>query len=343
MKTKAFSILLLTFVILYFLSGCQAAKPAFSLIAPTYNFGTIEEGTIINHTFEYTNSGTDTLVVNGVKPTCGCTIAQDYDKEVKPGRTGKVSLSLNSSGFDGYIAKSIIVKTNVPGNPDAILTLEGTVRESVNVSPKKLSFGTIERNRTAPLEGKISIANRLPGPMKITDVIKASDKITIPNVTLSNENVETKLETVKAGFMYSLAITVKPPFKHGEVMGTIIIKTDSKVLPEINTQYSYYVEPLVKIFPNPLFVTRDAITQGEGQLINVVCEPGYDMNIAELSVNITKVKASIEEVEQGRSYTIVLNIPKDFKFDPANTLMIKFRTKNVPDEPVFGVPVLEMR
>jgi hypothetical protein len=64
------------------------------------------------------------------------------------------------------------------------------------------------------------------------------------------------------------------------------------------------------------------------------------MRIADLSVNINKVKVSLEEVERGRRYTIVLKFPKNFTFDPANTLTVKFTAKNVPDEPVFGIPVL---
>jgi hypothetical protein len=326
-----------------FLCGCKGhvKSPGISFVSDTYNFGTIEEGKSVNHVFEFINTGTGTLIVKGVRPTCGCTVAGDYDKEVKPGQNGKIHITLNTSGFEGYLAKTVKVLTNVPGNSDYyILTLEGTVKVSVSVSPKVLSFGNIERDRTAPLDGKISISNRLPDPFKITDVIKVTDNITIPNVTVSNDNVETKIETLKAGFVYSLTITVKPPFKHGQVMGIIRVKTDSTIVPEINTQFSYYMEPLVKVFPNPLFVSEDQIKRGEEQLINIVCEPGPDMRIADLSVNINKVKVSLEEVERGRRYTIVLKFPKNFTFDPANTLTVKFTAKNVPDEPVFGIPVL---
>jgi hypothetical protein len=342
MKNKVFHIFLLVFIIAAFLCGCmgQVKSPVIYFASDKYNFGIIEEGKSVNHTFEFTNNGTGTLIVREVRPTCGCTVAGDYDKEVKPGHNGKIPVTLDTTGFEGYSAKSVIVKTNVPGNSDHILTLEGTVKVSVSVTPRVLSLGNIERNRTAPLEGKITIANRLPDPIKITDVIKITDDITIPNVTVSNDNVETKIETLEDGFVYSLGVTVKPPFKHGQVMGTIVVKTDSEILPEINTQFSYYMEPMVKVFPNPLFVDKDKIANGVEQLINIECEPGPDMRIVDLSVNIDKVEVSLKEVERGRKYTIVLKFPKDFAFDPANTLIVKFTAKNVPDEPVFGVPVL---
>jgi hypothetical protein len=320
----------------------QAKTPGIQFGSATFNFGIVDEGESVNHTFEFTNTGTGTLIVKEVHPTCGCTVAGDFDKEVKPDRNGKLPVTFKTSGYDGPVAKTFIVKTNVPGNSDLILTLEGTVKVSVSVNPKTLFFGNIERDRTTPLEGKIAIYNRSPDPIKITDVVKVTDVMEIPNVTVANNNVETTIETIRDGFEYSLGVTVKPPFKHGQVMGTMLVKTNSKILPGINAQFSYYMEPMVKVFPNPLFVSKDKIANGEEQLINIECEPGPDMRIVDLSVNINKVKVSLKEVERGKRYTLVLNFPKDFKFDPGNTLTVKFKAQNVPDEPIFGIPVLEM-
>jgi hypothetical protein len=268
-------------------------------------------------------------------------VAGDYDKEIKPGENGKIPMSLDTSGFEGYLAKTVKVITNIPGDSNYfILTMEGKVKVSVAVSPRKLNFGNIEADRMVPLEGFITISNRLPDPFKITDVINVTDDITTPNVTSSMDNVETEMKTLKEGFVYSLTITVKPPFKHGQVRGIIQVKTDSTLVPEINTQFSYSTEPLVKAFPNPLFVDKDDIAKGREQRINIVCEPDYDMRIGGLSVNIENVKVTLQEVEKGRNYTVVLKFPKNFTFDPAHTLHVSFTAKNVPDEPVFAIPVL---
>jgi hypothetical protein len=306
-------------------------SPGIYFESDTYHFGIIEEGKTVNHTFEFTNNGAETLIIKEIRPTCGCTVAGDYDKEVKPGQNGKIPISLDTSGFDGYLAKTIVVKTNVPGNTDYfILTLEGNIKVSVSVNPKVLSFGDIERNRTAPLGGKITIANRLPDPIKITDI------------TSSDNNVETKLDILEDGFVYSLEVTVKPPFKHGKVTGTIQLKTNSSILSVINTKFTYFIKPMVKAFPNPLFVDKDEIAKGKEQLINIECEPGPDMRIVDLTVNNNKVKVSLKEAERGRRYTIVLKFPKNFEFDPSNTLTVEFKAQNVPAEPVIRVPVLGM-
>ena len=345
MNNTVFPVFLFVFIIAAFLCGCigPVKSPGIHFASDKYTYGTIEEGKIVHHTFEFTNTGTADLIITAVRPTCGCTVAGDYDKEVKPGENGKIPITLDTSGFDGYLAKTIKVITNIPGDSNYfILTMEGTVKVSVDVSPRKLDFGNIEGERRVPLEGTITISNRLSDPFTITDVIDVTDDLTIPNVTASKDNVETKMETLKAGFVYALTITVKPPFKHGQVIGIIQIKTDSTIVPEINTQFSYSTEPLVKAFPNPLFVDKDEIAKGREQLLNIVCEPGYDMRIGDLSVNNNEVKVIVQEVERGRKYTVVLKFPKNFTFDPAHTLHVKFTAKEVPDEPVFAIPVLGM-
>jgi hypothetical protein len=332
MNNKQFSMILSVLFVIVLISGCvgQVKGPGIHFGSMKYNFGVIEEGKLVNHSFEFTNNGTETLIVSEVHPTCGCTVAGDYDKEVKPGQQGKIPLSFKTSGYDGPVTKTITVKTNVPDKTDLSLTIEGTVKISVSVNPRTLFLGNIERNRTTPITGKIAITNRLPGAIKITEV------------TVANENAETNLETIKAGFEYSINVTVNPPYKDGQVMGTVLIKTDSKISPEITAQFSYYLEPMVRAFPNPLFVDMEKIANGVAQEITIECNECQNMRIAELTSNNNKVKMTLKEGERGKRYVVVLSFPKDFTFDPDNTFMITFKAKNVPNEPTFSVPVLKM-
>ncbi len=332
MKKHTLSIFLSIGAILFIVSSCVGQVKGISIHFPSekYDWGTVSEGKPVNHTFTFTNNGTETLLISEVHPTCGCTVTGDYDKEVLPGKSGKIPIQFNTNGYDGKVTKTIVVKTNVPDKADITLTIEGTVKMSVSVNPKTLFLGNIERNRTAPLEGKITVTNKLPGKMKITDVV------------LSNDNVETKIETIKEGFEYAIAVTVKPPYKDGQVMGTIQIKTDSTLTSEINAQFSYYMEPMVRVYPNPLFISADKILNGESFEINIESQPGPNMVIADLASNNTKVKTKLTAVEAGRRYKVVLSFPKDFTFDQGNTVLISFKAKNIPDEPSFSIPVLKM-
>jgi hypothetical protein len=315
-----------------FLAGCmpKVEGPGIWFGQSKYGFGTIAEGNIVNHTFEFTNNGNQDLVIDDVHPTCGCTVAGDYDKNVKPGQTGKIPLSFRTSGYDGKVTKTITVKTNVPDKRELSLILEGSVKISIGVNPRVLFLGNLERNRTTPVEGKIAISNRMQSPFKIT------------NIEVTNNNVEAKVDTVKDGYEYSLNITVKPPFKDGQVMETVLLKTDSKLKSEINTQFSYYMEPLVKVYPNPLFVSMDSIAKGTEQVINIQGQPEVNIRISDIESNFAQVKTSLKENQKGQIYGIVVKFPKDFAFDQNKVLTIKFKVKNVPNEPTYTVPIYKM-
>jgi hypothetical protein len=64
-----------------------------------------------------------------VVASCGCTTTMLSDKIVKPGQTGKIKTTFNSSGRVGNQSKTITVITNDPKNPRVILWIRGDVVE----------------------------------------------------------------------------------------------------------------------------------------------------------------------------------------------------------------------
>ena len=51
----------------------------------SFNFGDLQEGEIVSHTFHFKNTGTKSLVIHNVEASCGCTTPK-YDK--KPNKNG---------------------------------------------------------------------------------------------------------------------------------------------------------------------------------------------------------------------------------------------------------------
>ncbi len=85
-------------VLIGLLSGCAARVkgPGIVFASEKYDFGTVEEGSMVQHVFEFTNNGTEKLVIDGVIPTCGCTTIESFDKEAPAGGGGKIAVSLNT-------------------------------------------------------------------------------------------------------------------------------------------------------------------------------------------------------------------------------------------------------
>jgi hypothetical protein len=77
-----------------------------------HNFGTINEGEVVEHEFSFTNTGTHPLVISDAKASCGCTIPEWTKDPVMPGSEGKLKVKYNSTGKEGKINKSISVYAN---------------------------------------------------------------------------------------------------------------------------------------------------------------------------------------------------------------------------------------
>ena len=100
MKKYSLKTILLIFVIL-FIFGCgnRIKGPAIRFDTISQNFGEVDEGKEVPFTFTFTNPGSEKLIISNVHPTCGCTLAGEYDKEVEPGKKGSIPFVLNTKGF----------------------------------------------------------------------------------------------------------------------------------------------------------------------------------------------------------------------------------------------------
>ena len=78
-----------------------AAGPKIQFADIVYDFGKVNSGAPVKHTFVFTNIGTATLQILDVHPGCGCTTAGTWDKQVEPGKTGSIPLEFK-------IGKSVV-------------------------------------------------------------------------------------------------------------------------------------------------------------------------------------------------------------------------------------------
>ncbi|MCC9136902.1 DUF1573 domain-containing protein [Pontibacter silvestris] len=86
--------------------------PAISFEESEHNFGDITQGDVVEHTFKFTNTGTQPLVIERVSVTCGCTTPNWTKEPVMPGKTGFVTAKFNSAGKMGQQKKAITVHSN---------------------------------------------------------------------------------------------------------------------------------------------------------------------------------------------------------------------------------------
>ena len=98
----------------------------------SYDFRDIEQGTKAEHNFIIGNSGTDTLVILGTHPSCGCTAAViEGNSRIAPGKTVSLRVTFDANNKpEGPIIKSVTITSNSKDKSDAQVRIQGRVVKS---------------------------------------------------------------------------------------------------------------------------------------------------------------------------------------------------------------------
>lgn len=109
----------------------QAQEPAGPLTALSFDsyehdFGVIDEGDVVTHTFTFTNTGAEPLILDKCKGSCGCTVPQCPKEPIAPGTSGTIEVKFNSKGKKNSQTKKVTVTANTDP-AQTILTIKAQV------------------------------------------------------------------------------------------------------------------------------------------------------------------------------------------------------------------------
>jgi Protein of unknown function (DUF1573) len=93
------------------------------------NFGKIAEGQKLDVAFRFKNAGDKPLVITRVQPSCGCTVAEQPNDPVAPGKESIIKASFNSEGRVGINHKTLFVYANTKGTSTNELKFEVEVEK----------------------------------------------------------------------------------------------------------------------------------------------------------------------------------------------------------------------
>ena len=90
----------------------EGPLPAMEFATVEHDFGTINEGDVVEHTYSFKNTGEAPLIIQGAQGSCGCTVP-DWSKEPIPvGGTGFVKAKFDSNGKPNTQNKTVTVTAN---------------------------------------------------------------------------------------------------------------------------------------------------------------------------------------------------------------------------------------
>lgn len=118
-----------------------ANGPVMTFDATEVDYGTIEQHGDPLRNFNFTNTGTEPLVITHAKGSCGCTVPTYPKEPILPGESATIEVRYDTKRI-GKFTKRVTLTTN-EGSEKRVLTIKGDVlkapKENEGVPTKKSS------------------------------------------------------------------------------------------------------------------------------------------------------------------------------------------------------------
>ncbi len=77
-----------------------------------WDFGTINEGDVVEHIYTFVNNGQAPLIIESAKPSCGCTVPSFSKEPIPVGGTGEIVVKFDSKGKPNIQTKTVTITAN---------------------------------------------------------------------------------------------------------------------------------------------------------------------------------------------------------------------------------------
>lgn len=279
----------------------------------------------MKHTFTFTNTGDQTLEIQDVKSTCGCTTAGAWSRRTEPGKSGSIPVEFHTGHFNGPVVKEVTVTCNDSGHKSIVLRLEGVVWHPIAISPAGATFSGVLDNPTNMFR-TIRITNQEDYPLILREP-KSNQKA-----------VAAEIITNEPGKSYELTVKLVPPLGAGHVFGEINIPTSSTNMPVINVPVWAIAQPAVMILPARLELPAGPFTNQLTRSISVRNNDSTPLQLSDVTFSAKGVDGKVYELQKGQNFSVVLNFPADFAATKGEIFELSFKSNN-PKFPVLKVPI----
>ncbi len=109
-----------------------------------HDFGSIRLGRPVTYTFEVTNTGRDSLHLENVSASCGCTTPEWTAGAVAPGKKTGIKVGYNAAS-EGPFEKSITLVYN--GGQSKTIFIKGNVEKALPAVPLNASVELLKQNK----------------------------------------------------------------------------------------------------------------------------------------------------------------------------------------------------
>ena len=307
-----------------------AGAPEIQFETPVFDFGKALMGEEVQHDFVFTNTGSATLIVSNVEPKCGCTVTKPWTREVEPGKTGIIPITLRTSGLiNGPATKYVGVKCNAKVSPETILQMKGTIYTLIEMIPPRPVLTMISDTETNAV-AVVKILNH------------GETAVELSELKCSNPGVTAKLRTVTPGKEFELTLETVPPVAPGNSEAVVTLKTSLPQLPVLTVQGLLFSRAALMVTPSTLMVPHGPLTEVTTGMIQVynLSTAHPTLTLSTPAVNAAGVGVKMREDKAGKHFELMLTFPPGFEVPKGSNVEVTVKSSH-PQFGVIRVPVVE--
>ncbi len=215
------------------------SQPDIFFEEPVYNFGKVYKNVDVEHFFMFENRGTEDLIIENIKASCGCIVSEATTSKVLPGMSEGIVAILKGIPDTGAISKNIKIYSNDPDTPVYTLKLLGEIIEDITINTWQISFGCVPKGKKVEVE--IDVKPR-PG-----------FKLEIKNVISTNSDISIKYKKDEKENEHVVVAILKDTATVGVLTGNIQILTNSERQSRVIIPFSGEVLGDVRLYPSHLY------------------------------------------------------------------------------------------
>jgi uncharacterized protein DUF1573 len=280
--------------------AAPAGGPKAVAVEPISDVGTVPKGEKVAHDFMIKNDGNAVLQITEVQPACGCTVAE-FDKTIAPGKTGKVHAVIDTTTFNGPIAKTVTVFTNDPANPQILLTVRAKVEPYISVKPGYARYSTVQGEATVG-----TIAQTLWAPDGTPmDVVSVDSPFPYLTTTFREAKEGERLPDAK-GKQWRVEMTLSNSAPVGALAGYVIVHTNHPQQKVVEIPISGFVRPVIAITPPVADFGEIELKEPMHKAINIKNFATEKINVTGVEGKIKGIDTQLQPLEEGREYQVKL-------------------------------------
>lgn len=198
--------------------------PQLTFEAASFDYGNVDQGTMVTHEFSFHNGGGAALFITNLK-TASDVQAAAKARAIPSGGRSTITVQFDTTHVVRKGGRTVTVYSNDPAQPVVTLTLSGTVTFDVVADPPALYLGRIARGAKNDNDVRVLTGGRFRLSVKenTNRVVRASLAPSIDGATV--------------------AVSIAPDAPLGRFRESVIIQTTSAKHPALSVPVIGVVEP----------------------------------------------------------------------------------------------------